>query len=164
MENRKVKDVEDILDFIKSKWQLSILEEDTIDSVLNLFSAQDVNMVQNIQYLVNDIHRELLEDLCQVTIENYARKNFDLISSDDEDELVRSLKKMNYNFMEEVSDEDMIESLEADGWTVIFGDNELLTEYDYVDDVYFREIWNKFESLDWAGRKELRDKIVNYGR
>jgi hypothetical protein len=66
--------------------------------------------------------------------------------------------------MEEVSDEDMIESLEADGWTVIFGDNELLTEYDYVDDVYFREIWNKFESLDWAGRKELRDKIVNYGR
>ena len=40
MENRKLKDVEDILDFIKSKWQLSILEEDTIDSVLNLFSAQ----------------------------------------------------------------------------------------------------------------------------
>ena len=164
MENRKERDVEDILDFIKEKWQLSVNELETLESVFNVFAAQDVNMVQNIQYLVNDRHRELLEDLCQVTIENYARKNFDLISSDDEDELVRSLKKMNYNFMEEVSDEDMIESLEADGWTVIFGDNELLTEYDYVDDVYFREIWNKFESLDWAGRKELRDKIVNYGR
>jgi len=164
MENRKERDVEDILDFIKEKWQLSVNELETLESVFNVFAEQDVNMVQNIQYLVNDRHRELLEDLCQVTIENYARKNFDLISSDDEDELVRSLKKMNYNFMEEVSDEDMIESLEADGWTVIFGDNELLTEYDYVDDVYFREIWNKFESLDWAGRKELRDKIVNYGR
>lgn len=164
MENRKERDVEDILDFIKEKWQLSVNELETLESVFNVFAEQDVNMVQNIQYLVNDRHRELLEDLCQVTIENYARKNFDLISSDDEDELVRSLKKMNYNFMEEVSDEDMIESLEADGWTVIFGDNELLTEYDYVDDVYFREIWNKFESLDWARRKELRDKIVDYGR
>jgi hypothetical protein len=161
MENRKERDVEDILDFIKEKWQLSVNELETLESVFNVFAEQDVNMVQNIQYLVNDRHRELLEDLCQVTIENYARKNFDLISSDDEDELVWSLKKMNYNFMEEVSDEDMIESLEADGWTVIFGDNELLTEYDYIDDVYFREIWNKFESLDWAGRKELRDKIVN---
>jgi hypothetical protein len=161
MENRKERDVEDILDFIKEKWQLSVNELETLESVFYVFAEQDVNMVQNIQYLVNDRHRELLEDLCQVTIENYARKNFDLISSDDEDELVRSLKKMNYNFMEEVSDEDMIESLEADGWTVIFGDNELLTEYDYVDDVYFREIWNKFESLDWARRKELRDKIVN---
>ena len=161
MELRKERDVEDILDFIKEKWQLSVNELETLESVFNVFAEQDVNMVQNIQYLVNDRHRELLEDLCQVTIENYARKNFDLISSDDEDELVWSLKKMNYNFMEEVSDEDMIESLEADGWTVIFGDNELLTEYDYIDDVYFREIWNKFESLDWAGRKELRDKIVN---
>jgi hypothetical protein len=164
MENRKERDVEDILDFIKEKWQLSVNELETLESVFYVFAAQDVNMIQNIQYLVNDRHKELLEDLCQVTIENYARKNFDLISSDDEDELVWSLKKMNYNFIEEVSDEEMINSLEADGWKVVMIESEIVTEYDYVDDVYFREIWNKFESLDWAGRKELRDKIVDYGR
>jgi hypothetical protein len=58
----------------------------------------------------------------------------------------------------------MIESLEADGWKVTLDNEEFPTEYDYVDDVYFREIWEKFESLDWAGRKELRDKIVDYGK
>ena len=164
MELRKERDVEDILDFIKEKWQLSINELETLESVFNVFAAQDVNMIQDSQYLVNERHRELLKDLCQFTVEDYARKNFDLISSDDEDELVWFLKKMNYNFIEEVSDEEMIESLEMDGWKVTMDENEIVTEYDYVDDVYFREIWEKFESLDWAGRKELRDKIVDYGK
>jgi hypothetical protein len=164
MENRKERDVEDILDFIKDKWQLSINELETLESVFNVFAAQDVNMIQGIQYLVNDRHRELLKDLCQSTVCEYAYKNFDFVDSDDEYKLVDALREMNYEFICEVSDEEMIESLEADGWKVIMDENEIVTEYDYVDDVYFREIWNKFESLDWAGRKELRDKIVEYGK
>ena len=37
MENRTNKQVTDIIDHIKDVWQLSIQEEDTLDSVLILF-------------------------------------------------------------------------------------------------------------------------------
>ena len=37
MENRKYKDTEDILEFIKSKWKLTLQEFDVLESILDIF-------------------------------------------------------------------------------------------------------------------------------
>ena len=162
MENRKVKDVEDILDFIKSKWQLSILEEDTIDSVLNLFSAQKAREIAQLSYLVNDEEDKLLATLYQRGIESYASKEFDLVSVNDEYDLVEALEKLNYDFTSKISDENMIESLRNDGWTVFLDEMELGSEFDSVDKELYQDIYYKFESLDVFDRERLRNEVIKF--
>jgi hypothetical protein len=164
MELRKERDVEDILDFIKEKWQLNVVEEEVLDSVFNVFAKQRVKEMKQIEYLLNGETEELLETLYQRDIECYACDEFDLIPANSEHRLEDALEDLNFNWASKITDEDMIESLEADGWKVTLDNEEFPTDFDYVDDTYFREIWEKFESLDWAGRKELRDKIVDYER
>ena len=162
MENRKLKDVEDILDFIKSKWQLSILEEDTIDSVLNLFSAQKAREIAQLSYLVNDEEDKLLVTLYQRGIESYASKEFDLVSVNDEHDLVEALEKLNYDFTSKISDENMIESLRNDGWTVFLDEMELGSEFDSVDKELYQDIYYKFESLDVFDRERLRNEVIKF--
>lgn len=41
MEIRKQKDLDDILDYVKSKWNLSLLEMEVLSSVLTLLAEQD---------------------------------------------------------------------------------------------------------------------------
>ena len=52
MENRTNKQVTDIIDHIKDVWQLSLNEEDLLDSVLILFSAQKTEKLKQIEYLL----------------------------------------------------------------------------------------------------------------
>lgn len=49
MENRKPKDTEDILEFVKSKWKLSLQEFDVLESVLDFFQAGDKKEIDKIE-------------------------------------------------------------------------------------------------------------------
>ena len=162
MENRKLKDVEDILDFIKSKWQLSLIEGDVLDSVLNLFSAQKTDEIQQISYLIDNEEDDLLRTLYQRGIESYASKEFDLVSVNDEYDLVEALEKLNYDFTSKISDENMIESLRNDGWTVFLDEMELGSEFDSVDKELYQDIYYKFESLDVFDRERLRNEVIKF--
>ena len=53
MENRKYKDTEDILEFVKSKWKLSIQEETVLEGILHNFSAQNKEEIDKLDYLIN---------------------------------------------------------------------------------------------------------------
>ena len=119
MENRKYKDVKDILDFIKSKWKLSIQEETVLDSILNVFSAQNKKEIEKIEYLINDETESLLNLLSSYEIENYACEQFDLISKKWEGDLVDALHDLDYDFSEKISLEDHIEIVEDHGYQVL---------------------------------------------
>lgn len=119
MENRKEKDVEDILNFIKSKWKLSILEDNVLDSVLNLFSAQNKKEIEKIEYLINDETEKLLSLLSSYEVENYACEEFDLLSKKWEGDLVDALHDLDYDFSEKISLEDHIEIVEDHGYQVL---------------------------------------------
>ena len=54
MENRKYKDTEDILEFVKSKWKLSIQEETVLEGILRNFFAQNKEEIDKLDYLIND--------------------------------------------------------------------------------------------------------------
>ena len=63
MELRNNKQVTDIIDHIKDVWQLSLNEEDLLESVLILFSAQKTEKLKQIEYLLNEEDSDLLETL-----------------------------------------------------------------------------------------------------
>ena len=162
MENRKLKDVEDILDFIKSKWKLSINEDEVLDSVLNLFSAQKTKEIEQISYLIDNEEDDLLRTLYQRGIEYYACDEFNLVSSSSEDDLVDALEKLDYDFTSEVSDEEMVRSLEDIGYTVVWDRDDLGNEFDSVDQVLYQDIYEKFESLNVFDRERLRNEVIKF--
>lgn len=120
MENRKYKDVKDILEYIKDNyWKLSIQEEDILDSVLSLFSAQNKKEIEKIEHLINDETEKLLSLLSSYEVENYATEEFNLVSAIDEGDLVDALDDLNYDFSEKISLEDHIEIVEDHGYQVL---------------------------------------------
>jgi len=151
----------EILDFIKSKWQLDINEEGILESVLSLFAENKTEEIKQLSYLLNEDEDELLETLYQRGVEAYACREFGLISEDDEDDLVEALKDNNFDFSSEVSDKDMIASLENDGWTVTFGDEEVDRGLDNIDDSLLGDITEAFLAEDLYGRQRMRDLVIN---
>ena len=119
MTNRKPKDTEDILEFVKSKWKLSIQEFDVLESVLDIFQAGKNTEVKKVEHLLNDETEELLSLLSSYEIENYACEQFDLISKKWEGDLVDALEELGYNFSEKVSLEEHIEIVEDHGYQVL---------------------------------------------
>ena len=119
MENRKPKDTEDILEFVKSKWKLTIQEFDVLESVLDIFQVSDKREIDKIEHLVNDETERLLNLLSSYEIENYATEEFNLVSATDEGDLVDALEELGYNFSEKVSLEEHIEIVEDHGYQVL---------------------------------------------
>ena len=119
MENRKYKDTEDILEFVKSKWKLSIQEETVLEGILRNFFAQNKEEIDKLDYLINDETELLLNLLSSYEIENYACEQFDLISKKWEGDLVDALHDLDYDFSEKISLEDHIEIVEDHGYQVL---------------------------------------------
>ena len=119
MTNRKPKDTEDILEFVKSKWKLTIQEFDVLESVLDIFQVSDKREIDKIEHLVNDETEKLLNLLSSYEIENYATEEFNLVSATDEGDLVDALEELGYNFSEKVSLEEHIEIVEDHGYQVL---------------------------------------------
>ena len=119
MENRKYKDTEDILEFVKSKWKLSIQEETVLEGILRNFFAENKEEIDKLDYLINDETELLLNLLSSYEIENYACEQFDLISKKWEGDLVDALHDLDYDFSEKISLEDHIEIVEDHGYQVL---------------------------------------------
>lgn len=119
MENRKPKDTEDILEFVKSKWKLTIQEFDVLERVLDIFQVSDKREIDKIEHLVNDETEKLLNLLSSYEIQNYAVEEFNLVSATDEGDLVDALQDLNYDFSEKLSLEEHIEIVEDHGYQVL---------------------------------------------
>ncbi len=154
MENRKYKDTEDILEFVKSKWKLSIQEEAVLEGILHNFSAQNKEEIDKLDYLVNDETELLLNLLSSYEIENYACEQFDLISKKWEGDLVDALHDLNYDFSEKLSLEEHIEIVEDHGYSVL----EAKDCYkDIVSQVMAKEWMELFEEMTM----QQRDLYIN---
>lgn len=154
MEHRKDKDTEDILEFIKSKWKMSIQEFDVLESVLDIFQASDKREIDKIEHLVNDETERLLNLLSSYEIENYACEEFDLISKKYEGDLVDALYDLDYDFSERISLEDHIEIVEDHGYQVL----EVKDSYkDIVSQAMAHQWMELFEEMTM----QQRDLYIN---
>jgi hypothetical protein len=150
-----------VLESLKKEWELSILEEDLLESVLTIIGDRREKELKQLLHLLNEEEEELLATLHQRTVEDYACYNFDLVSSHSEVDLIDALKDLNFDFTSEVSDEDMINSLEDDGWIITRQEEDVeLSNFDYVDNLLLKDIYDKFEASNTFERQALRDKIL----
>ena len=156
MTNRKPKDTEDILEFVKSKWKLTIQEFDVLESVLDIFQVVDKREIDKIEHLVNDETEKLLNLLSSYEIQNYATEEFNLVSATDEGDLVDALHDLNYDFSEKLSLEEHIEIVEDHGYSVL----EVKDCYkDIVSQVMAKEWLELFESMTMQQRELYINQI-----
>ena len=154
MESRKPKDTEDILEFVKSKWKLTIQEFDVLESVLDIFQVSDKREIDKIEHLVNDETEKLLNLLSSYEIQNYAVEEFNLVSATDEGDLVDALQDLNYDFSEKLSLEEHIEIVEDHGYQVL----ETKDSYkDIVSQAMAQEWMELFENMTM----QQRDLYIN---
>ena len=156
MENRKYKDTEDILEFVKSKWKLSIQEETVLEGILRNFFAQNKEEIDKLDYLINDETELLLNLLSSYKIENYACEQFDLISKKWEGDLVDALHDLDYDFSEKISLEDHIEIVEDHGYQVL----EVKNSYkDIVSQAMAHQWMELFEEMTMQQRELYINQI-----
>lgn len=150
MELRKEKQSEEILDFILEKWSLTIPEEDLLDSILEIFRAQDLEKQKQLTHLINDETEELLETLNDRIVLDYA---IDLGG------LEEALDDLKFNWVEKVTDTDMIKSLEDDGWNVTMDDFYPRHQDDIVTQSQLEEMTDLFLSADFNKRNEILKQL-----
>lgn len=156
MESRKPKDTEDILEFIKSKWKLTLQEFDVLESVLNLFLAGKNTEVKKVEHLLNDETEELLELLNDREVLDYAIDLGGFIASDDESGLVDALDDLKYDFSEKLDLDEHIEIVEDHGYSVL----EVKDCYkDIVSQVMAKEWLELFESMTMQQRELYINQI-----
>lgn len=154
MENRKPKDVEDILEFIKSKWKLSLQEFDVLETILDIFQAGNEREIDKIEHLVNDETEKLLNLLSSYEVENYATEEFNLVSANDEEDLIEALNDLNFDFSEKLSLEKHIEIVENHGYQVL----EVKDSYkDIVSQAMTHQWMELFENMTM----QQRDLYIN---
>ena len=154
MEYRKTKDTEDILEFVKSKWKMSIQEFDVLESVLGIFQVGDKREIDKIEHLVNDETERLLNLLSSYEIKNYATEEFNLVSATDEADLVDALDNLGYDFSEKLSLEEHIEIVEDHGYQVL----EVKDSYkDIVSQAMAHQWMELFENMTM----QQRDLYIN---
>lgn len=97
---------------------------------------------------------EFLDEVDTDILTKYAKYHLDLIHPDDcecesvddasENDLVWELKNRNFDFLDEVDQDDMIEYLQRDGYTVDDVDGSMHSDLDYMDAAMLDEITQKF--------------------
>ena len=161
MESRKPKDTEDILEFVKSKWKLSIQEFDVLESVLDIFQAGKNTEVKKVEHLLNDEIEELLELLNDREVINYVTENWNFIASDDESGLEDALEDLKFNWSSKITDADMIKSLEEDGWSVKYDYKYPKHQGDIVTQSDLEEMTELFLNLSQQKRSEIINNLKN---
>ena len=150
MENRKTKQ---ILEYIEGQWQLSLREKDILEEILDLFKNEDLSTLKKLEYVLDEDYRKILDFIPQRNVFDFALDNFDLVSTDDEQDLLYYLDKLDYDFMDDLSEEDFLERASELGYNLVEGDSNIAL------DSQREELLEAFERMDFRQREELISKI-----
>ena len=159
MINRKQIELDRFKEDISKTWQLSVVENSTLESFLNLFLAGKNTEIKKIEHLVNDETEDLLKLLNDREVIDYVTENWGFIASDDEDGLEEALDDLKFNWIEKVSDEDMIKSLENDGWNVTMDDIYPRHQADIVTQSDLEEMTDLFLNLSPQKRSDVINNL-----
>lgn len=139
---------------------------------IKLFAMQmpylEEELEENEVYVEFEV-RELLEQIEEQDIVDYAKNYCDLIHQEDvdlddydESDLVEALEGKGYTFIHNATNEDMIDSLENEGCYISLRKPilENADELDYGSQIQFDEIKRLFVSGSWEEREEMYKKLI----
>ena len=158
MTNRKKIELDIFKKEINKLWKLSLRENEILDSVLNLFLTGENNKIKQIEHLLNDETEELLTTLKDREVINYVTDNWEFIAPDDESGLEDALDDLNFNWIDKVDYDEMIDYLEENGYSV---DEDSKEVYNIVTNMQLEEMTELFLSADNSKREEIINKLKN---
>lgn len=134
---------EDVRKLLKERLSLNIHSEKIFDTVLAIFDRGDLSEIKAIDSL------ECGECDCK-DLDDY-----------DNGELIDELRKHSYPFYKEISNEQMIELLEYEGYMVLQNNSEHIDNgLDYTDNEMLYAIIEKFKNASWAEKEEIYKNII----
>ena len=84
MVNRKEKQLQEFKELINRDWQLSLDEDEFLDSVLNLLLSRETKKAAEIvNFFYSEEWESLLELIPEYPIKNYAEFHYDMVEEDD---------------------------------------------------------------------------------
>ena len=159
MINRKQIELDRFKEDISKTWQLSVVENSTLESFLELFLAGKNTEIKKVEHLLNDETEELLELLNDREVLDYAIDLGGFIASDDESGLVDALDDLKYDFSEKLDLDEHIEIVEDHGYNV----TELRVKHqaDIVTQSDLEEMTELFLNLSQQKRSEIINNLKN---
>jgi len=153
MINRKQVELDRFKEDINRVWKLSIVEQEVLESFLELFLAGKNHEIKKVEHLLNDETEELLKLLNDREVLDYAIDLGGFIASDDESGLVDALDDLKYDFSEKLDLDEHIEIVEDHGYNV----TELRVKHqaDIVTQSQLEELTDLFLSADFNKRQEI---------
>lgn len=112
--------------------------------------------------------KDILDELDNEYIEDYARYYLDMINKDDfesslddfdEDALVDKLEDWGYNFSKQIAEDECIEFLEDSGYTIT-ANEDVDNSLDYIDAGRLEEITNLFVNGSWSQREIMYELLI----
>ena len=154
---RKQNEIDKFIEFIDREWKLSIVEQEVLDSFLNLFLAGKNTEIKKVEHLLNDETEELLKLLNDREVLDYAIDLGGFIASDDESGLVDALDDLKYDFSEKLDLDEHIEIVEDHGYNV----TELRVKHqaDIVTQSDLEEMTELFLNLSPQKRNEIINNL-----
>lgn len=150
MKNRKDKDIENILDEIAYHWNLSIKEEDALDSFLNVLKDGNVLKLTQIEHLLNDEYDELLETIID-SAKRYCEDRLGMVTQ----KYMNDVLNEDYNLsLENLHLYELCQLAEDRGYEIIEKENTSV-----VEDMQTREMKELFLYLSCAEKEELLNKL-----
>ena len=121
---RKQNEIDKFIEFINREWSLSVNEETVLESILNLFLAQNIKEIKKVEHLLNDETEELLGFLDSYDIQRYCERNFDMVAECDECDECKDL--------EDYDDEDLLDEVESRdlNWQDYDSNTDIVTQSD----------------------------------
>ena len=160
MINRKQVELDRFKEEIDREWKLSIVEQEVLESFLELFLSGKNTEIKKVEHLLNDETEELLKLLNDREVINYVTENWNFIASDDESDLVDALDNLNFDWSSKITDADMINSLEEDGWSVKYDYKYPKHQGDIVTQSDLEEMTELFLNLSQQKRNEMINKML----
>ena len=157
MTNRKQIQLDRFKEEINRVWSLSIIENEVIDSILNLFLTGENNKIKQIEHLLNDETEQLLTTLIDRDVINYVTDNWEFITPDDKSGLEDALDDLYFDWISKVDCDDMADYLEKRGYSVEEESND--KEYDIITTMQLEEMTELFLSADNSKREEIINKL-----
>ena len=157
MINRKQVELDRFKEEIDREWKLSIVEQEVLESFLNLFLAGENTEIKKVEHLLNDETEELLELLNDREVLDYAIDLGGFIASDDESGLVDALDDLKYDFCEKLDLDEHIEIVEDHGYNV----TELRVKHqaDIVTQSDLEEMTELFLNLSQQKRSDVINNL-----
>lgn len=151
MKNRNNKHIENTMDEIAYHWNLSINEEEILDSFLILLKDGDVNKLKQIEYLLNGEYEELLKIIPDNVLIRHCENRLGMVTK----EYMNEVLNEDYDFsLGNIHLSEICQVAENKGYKVLKKENNSI-----VEDMQIEEIKELFLSLSWAEKEELLNKL-----